>query len=78
MGAAHEPDGLIARARAIADDPRPAIALLNEIDDGCTDELTKTELATAAGRTAALLRAWTELSIPRSALAASERTRREY
>jgi hypothetical protein len=55
---------ILERARLAEADPRAAVAILNDIDPAFADELAAMDLRTAADRTARLLRAWAEPSIP--------------
>ena len=61
---AQDAGDVLARARALETQPEGAIALLNQIDEGFADDLSPGDLATVAERTASLLRAWAEPSIP--------------
>ena len=62
--AAQAPGDVLDRARALQAEPQAAIAILNDIDPAFADELAPAELKIAADRTARLLRAWAEPSIP--------------
>jgi Protein of unknown function DUF262 len=57
-------EDVLLKSRAVETDSKAAIEVLNDIDPAFADELPANELRIAADRTARLLRAWAEPSIP--------------
>jgi Protein of unknown function DUF262. len=57
-------DEIIELSRGVASEPATALEILNGIDPAFADDLPANELKIAADRTARLLRAWAEPSIP--------------